>query len=72
MFRRLSPCERRVLRERVLNPSAISDEGAGWAEFRTGSAVRFHEKNLRRKAREFVKHPYKKEWQRYLQDERTR
>jgi hypothetical protein len=68
-FEALTPSERRVLPEQVGNPSATSDEVAQWANFRTGSAVRFHEKNLKSKACAFVKtHPHKKEWQRYLSD----
>jgi hypothetical protein len=68
-FDSLTPSESRVLPERANNPSATSDEVAEWANFRTGSAVRFHETNVRPKARAFIlAHPHKKEWQRYLSD----
>ena len=67
LFESLTPSERRVLPERVDNPSATSDEVAEWASFRTGGAVRFHEMNIHEKAKSFIsKHPNKKEWQRYL------
>jgi hypothetical protein len=61
-FDALTPSEKRVLPERVNNPSATSVEVAIWAEFRTGNAVRFHEMNYRNKAAEFIaEHPDKKE-----------
>ena len=69
-FDSLTPSERRVLPERVDNPSATSDEVAPWAGFPTGGAVRFHEMNIHEKAKSFIsKHPNKKEWQRYLVSE---
>lgn len=71
-FASLTNSEKRVLLERVNNPSAISDEVAQWGGFKTGGAVRFHEMNYRLKAKSFItRHPNKKEWQRYLSDDTT-
>lgn len=66
-YDKLTPSEKRVLLERVNNPSATSDEIADWAGFPSGGSVRYHEMNYRSKAEKFIKdHPNKKEWQRYL------
>lgn len=66
-FEKLTPSEKRVLPERVNNPSATSEEVAEWAGFPSGGSVRYHEMNYRSKAEDFIKkHPNKEDWQRYL------
>ena len=72
-FKALTPSEVIVLSERVDNPSSPSQEVAEWTGFRTASAVRQHEMNIRSKAKSFVSsNPNKSEWQLYLASERTR
>ncbi|MBK8129587.1 MAG: hypothetical protein IPK53_12035 [bacterium] len=69
----LTPSEVIVLSERVDNPSSTSQEVAEWTGFRTASAVRQHEMNIRNKAKSFVSsNPNKSDWQLYLSSERTR